>query len=435
MSKPKKTLMQKQLRRWRFVWNNYEAKDVTHLENFTVKDCKYITFGFEICPTTGTPHLQGYIEFDYPVNGAGVKNKLDPTRGKGSPIHLDQCDATRDENVAYVQKTETKDSSKPAPFVELDFRVTSQGIRTDWIEARDFLLEKPDFEEFFMRFPDKAMRYASSIKTCIRSIIKKQAKQELKDEYPLDAKLYEWQRKLVNRLHGKPDNRKIIWFYDEKGNHGKSWISDYLEAHMKAVVFPNASTKDLAYAYNGEPIVIIDYSRSNEERINYSVLENFKDGRIFSSKYESELKRFKKPWLIVMSNFMPKLDACSRDRWEVHTLSGEPTFEDDLTKDWVLPSTSDVVVEQIAVPDNIGSFTNNEQFQDTMISHETSTSESASFTSSYDDSGAARNTRSVPDLSAPHTTSFETFVQKKTLQEQADSYWSGRLWNNLANFG
>lgn len=47
-------------RKFCFTLNNYTEEDVLSLQNLV---CEYIVFGREIAPTTGTPHLQGYISF------------------------------------------------------------------------------------------------------------------------------------------------------------------------------------------------------------------------------------------------------------------------------------------------------------------------------------------------------------------------------------
>jgi hypothetical protein len=56
-------------------------------------------------------------------------------------------------------------------------------------------------------------------------------------------------------------------------------------------------------------------------------MEDFKNGMIFSTKYESKAKVFKKPHLIVFSNFMPNMEALSKDRWEIRQLSNEPGWD------------------------------------------------------------------------------------------------------------
>jgi len=46
-----------------FTWNNYTPEDEEHIQT-TIKDqARYIVYGREIAPTTGTPHLQGYVYF------------------------------------------------------------------------------------------------------------------------------------------------------------------------------------------------------------------------------------------------------------------------------------------------------------------------------------------------------------------------------------
>jgi len=43
--------------------NNYNSKDEEHIQT-VIKTCaRYIVYGREIAPTTGTPHLQGYVYF------------------------------------------------------------------------------------------------------------------------------------------------------------------------------------------------------------------------------------------------------------------------------------------------------------------------------------------------------------------------------------
>lgn len=43
-----------------FTLNNYTEDDILSLQNLV---CEYIVFGREVAPTTGTPHLQGYVSF------------------------------------------------------------------------------------------------------------------------------------------------------------------------------------------------------------------------------------------------------------------------------------------------------------------------------------------------------------------------------------
>ena len=60
-----------------FAWtlNNWTPEELEHLKQ--VK-CQYITFGLESAPTTGTPHLQGFVYFKSATTFNAVKHKLGP---------------------------------------------------------------------------------------------------------------------------------------------------------------------------------------------------------------------------------------------------------------------------------------------------------------------------------------------------------------------
>jgi hypothetical protein len=79
---------------------------------------------------------------------------------------------------------------------------------------------------------------------------------------------------------------------------------------------------DIAHAYNNETTVIIDLSRTQADKIDhiYSLMESFKNGRIFSPKYESISKTFKPCHVIVFANVIPDHANLSQDRWLVKTL-------------------------------------------------------------------------------------------------------------------
>nr|WAE42579.1 MAG: replication associated protein [Cressdnaviricota sp.] len=134
-------------------------------------------------------------------------------------------------------------------------------------------------------------------------------------------KLRPWQQDLYNELLTTPHPRKVIWYVDEIGGKGKSAFTKFLAIKLQADCFNNGGTNHIAYALSDQPkICIFDFSRSNEERVNYSVLECVKNGHLFSAKYESKSKIFNTPHLVVFSNFFPERKEMSEDRWDVRVL-------------------------------------------------------------------------------------------------------------------
>lgn len=107
---------------------------------------------------------------------------------------------------------------------------------------------------------------------------------------------------------------------------GKTWMGKFLEATRNAFYIRGGKHADIAYAYNKEPVVVFDFAREQEEKISYGQIEKFKDGRVFSAKYESEMKRFKDVKVIVFSNFKPDMSKLSKHRWVVMDLGDEVIF-------------------------------------------------------------------------------------------------------------
>ena len=101
-------------------------------------------------------------------------------------------------------------------------------------------------------------------------------------------------------------------------------LAGYLETKHGAFVVTNGRTSDIALAYEDNPIVVFDFSRTQEERVNYNVIECFCNGRIFSSKYESQVRRFKRPQILCLSNFYPDKSKLSDDRWQILEFNKQP---------------------------------------------------------------------------------------------------------------
>lgn len=136
-----------------------------------------------------------------------------------------------------------------------------------------------------------------------------------------DLELNKFQWEVFTRL-SKQNNRQILWVCDKKGGAGKSTLTNWLIDEYNAFCCNSGKMADFAYAYQMEKIVVFDLPRTTvdsdgSDYTPYRILECLKDGRLFSSKYQSCLKRFESVKVVVFANFMPKLKAMTHDRWDI----------------------------------------------------------------------------------------------------------------------
>ncbi len=101
-------------RNYCFVLNNYSAQHARILLSFcsgadphVIAISNYIVMQEEIAPTTGTRHLQGYMEFRRAIRKNNLKRKL-VAAGIPNTIHLERRHGTQAEAIAYCKKPETR---------------------------------------------------------------------------------------------------------------------------------------------------------------------------------------------------------------------------------------------------------------------------------------------------------------------------------------
>lgn len=111
-----------------FTWNNYTDDNIEALksENF-----RYLIFGHEVAPTTGTPHLQGYIYYKNQRTVSAIIKKL-----KG--IHLEASHGSPAQNHQYCSKDGKYEEYGTPP---------RQGTRSDIVEVRDAIKSSPSVRQ------------------------------------------------------------------------------------------------------------------------------------------------------------------------------------------------------------------------------------------------------------------------------------------------
>ena len=94
-----------------------------------------------------------------------------------------------------------------------------------------------------------------------------------------------WQLKLIEDLTKPTDPRNVVWYIDETGNSDKNFLTKYLLTEGDCVRFENGKSADIKFTYTGERICVFDLSRSQEDHVNYEVIESVKNGVMFSTKF------------------------------------------------------------------------------------------------------------------------------------------------------
>lgn len=184
--------------------------------------------------------------------------------------------------------------------------------KNDLVEKYPQMLFKPNAIHFVME------NFAPTIKF------------NLLEEY---ESLRPYQQYILDYVSQPPDKRKIVWIYDKVGNSGKSELASHLEDQYNFAQFKNGKTADIAHRWQGENIVF-DLSRTTEGQLNWQVIEDLKNGRVFSGKYESKSKKFPRPHLLIFSNYKPQMkdgygrEVVSKDRWEILKMNEDYTLTD-----------------------------------------------------------------------------------------------------------
>jgi len=135
--------------------------------------------------------------------------------------------------------------------------------------------------------------------------------------------LYPWQKKIEELFMTEPDDRSVYWFWETKGNVGKSAFCKYMFVKYGVLIVRGGKLADIMnIVFNTDMekcrMIIFDLPRGTGSKISYTSLEAIKDGFITNTKYETGCKAFNPPHLVVFANFEPdEMDRLSADRWKV----------------------------------------------------------------------------------------------------------------------
>jgi len=140
------------------------------------------------------------------------------------------------------------------------------------------------------------------------------------------TELRPWQSEIEKLILSEPDDRKIFWFWDSNGNIGKSAFVKYCVVKHRVLFCDGGKKSDLINLVFNQDMdltrcVIWDLPRSAMGNISYATLEAVKNGMVCNTKYETGVKIFNSPHIIVFANFPPDSPAqLSEDRWVIEEI-------------------------------------------------------------------------------------------------------------------
>lgn len=299
---------------WCFTYNNWTGEDVKKIECLHAEGhARYVVFGYERAPTTGTPHLQGYVSFNKQLRIAQVKELI------GARAHCELARGTPEQNRAYC----TKDDG---PFWESGELPAAQGSPkskieqfVEWVEK--FCMENgrgPREHEYGIEFPQLFVQYRNNLAALV----------EMHSPTPdiQDGVLKDWQIDLLTKLMLDADDRTIVFMVDPQGGAGKTWFQRYMISQHweKTQILSIAKRDDIAHAVDAsKSIFLFNVPRGGMEFLQYTILEQIKDKMVFSPKYNSKMKFMGgNVHVVVFCNEEPDYNKMSSDRYDVQRLSG-----------------------------------------------------------------------------------------------------------------
>jgi hypothetical protein len=205
-------------------------------------------------------------------------------------------------------KTETR----AAPPMEMgEWDSGGQGARTDISGLAALVMEGASNHEIATAMPDLFLRNHVGI-NALRSALAN------KPTADTDFAPRAWQKELMDKLAGPVHDRHIYWIHDSVGGKGKSRLARHLKIEHGAIEL-NGKGNDMAYAYNGQKIVLFDIARAASDNIKHLAIfaEQLKNGSLFSSKYTSQEKNFPAPHVVFFSNILPPPELWSQDRLQL----------------------------------------------------------------------------------------------------------------------
>jgi len=251
-----------------FTYNNYSMEGECQLREWLVENTSYSTFGREVAPTTGTPHLQGYMTLNKKQRMTTLQNvfkKLDISlsllNAKGSE-HKNHDYSTKEDGNYFVHGVPTANQGKRS-----DLDRFANLVSTGLISWKEVATDPANYA-IMARYPKWCKMMHDLYPEPRRKIV-------------LTHPLQQWQKDVIAILVDDVEQRRIIWIWSEESKTGKSTLCRYLKDNPELInerAILNTKCIDLkriVRLYDRQKIIWFDLTRrASHISENYSDLRN-----------------------------------------------------------------------------------------------------------------------------------------------------------------
>lgn len=267
-------------RKWCFTLNNYSQEDIESLQALYPEMAQYLIFGKEVAPTTGTPHLQGFLYFKQAISMNTIKKNI-----SSKTIHLEIARGSFAENITYCAKDGNFTELGKRP---LDPQDKGEIQKQRWKETRDFAekgMWKSIDDELYVRY----------------------------------VKNLEWihKRCLVQTdFEGSGDlQNRNVWLFGTTGS-GKSYTAHKLAELMRSEIYLKMLNKWWD-GYTCQKIVLIEEIDPETGKYLASLMKKWCDKWAFTAECKGSVaKQIRPDHVIVCSNYSIFETFPNQQDWE-----------------------------------------------------------------------------------------------------------------------
>jgi len=140
---------------------------------------------------------------------------------------------------------------------------------------------------------------------------------------PIPTEWYPWQKEVLDIVAELPDERTVVWVYDETGGKGKTTLGHEICRNYDGIVIEGKKGDVLCMAsekWHRVWLVCMDRDMSPSDAP-YGAIEKLKDGLYMNGKYETKsVIEERMSHVVVLANCKPIMGKLTKDRWKVITL-------------------------------------------------------------------------------------------------------------------